>query len=218
MEKIEESETPEEILEELESKDIKKTTKKENKQLKNILIGLGIFVFLIVVGVIFINSIRKVGYDGVKFEVVKEGDLIFYNTKIPLYNSEGQHYKNYNFFLRNNPKDLEKVKFNGDLTLNELVVIDSEEEFGCDGDGIIAVANLNLLYEILGAKVIKDETASCDSGGKYMYINLKSGDETKIEEIGASCYEISINNCKILEGTERFMLETFVKVNEALPK
>jgi len=39
---------------------------------------------------------------------------------------------------------------------------------------------------------------------------------TKIEQFGTACYDIYIKNCEILEGTERFMFETLVKVNEAL--
>ena len=67
---------------------------------------------------------------------------------------------------------------------------------------------------MVGTKVIRDENATCDSEGRYMYINLKSGDKTKIEQSGNACYDILINNCEILEGTERFMVETFAKLNE----
>jgi len=47
-----------------------------------------------------------------------------------------------------------------------------------------------------------------------MYINLKEGEETKIEQTGTACYDILINNCEILEGTEKFMVETFAEINE----
>lgn len=193
-----------------------KNLKEQNKQLKNLFIGIGIFVVLILIGVLFVNSVRQVKYDGVDFEVIREGDLIFYNTKIPLYDSNGEHYANHNFFLRNDPKDLEDVEFNGELELKNLILLNSEEDFNCDGDGIIAVANLKQLFEILGAKVIKDENSACDSEERYTYINLKSGDKTKIEQIGPACYDILINNCEILEGTERFMLETFIQFNNQL--
>ena len=210
----EEPDTPEKILDELGKEE--KTTKNQNKQLRNILIGVGVFVALIIGAVIFLNSVRNVGYEIVDFEVVKEGELIFYTTKIPLYNSSGEHYANYNFYLRNNPKELKDVDFKGVLTFKENIVLNEEENFNCEGYGIIAVVNLKQLYEVLGAKVIKDEKATCDEEGRYMYINLKAGDKTKIEQYGPACYNIIINNCEILEGTERFMLETFVMVNEQL--
>ena len=214
--KIEEEEkdlSAEEVLNEIEGKPNKAQTERERKQLRNVLLGLGIFVILIILAVFFIKSIKSFEYKETKFDIVREGDLILYNTKVALFNEKGEHYQNYNFFLRNDPRK-SKVNFNGELELKKLVVINSEEEFNCDGDGIIAVLNLRQLYEILGAKVVKDENATCDSEGKYMYINLKEGKETRIEQTGTACYDILINNCEILEGTEKFMVETFAEVNE----
>src|SRR3989344_7020726 len=203
----------EEALNEIEGKPNKVQMERERKQLRNVLLGLGIFVILIILAVFFIRSIKSFEYEGTKFDIVKEGNLILYNTKVALFNENGEHYQNYNFFLRNDTRKL-KVDFNGELELKKLVVINSSVEFNCDGDGIIAVLNLRQLYEILGAKVIKDENATCSSEGEYMYINLKEGEETKIEQTGTACYDILINNCEILEGTEKFMVETFAKVNE----
>ena len=211
--KIEDEISAEKVLNEIEGKPNKNILEKERKQLRNVLLGLGVFVILIVLAVFFINSIKSFEYKGTKFDIVREGDLILYNTKVALFNENGEHYQNYNFFLRNDPRK-SKVDFNGELELKKLVVINSEEEFNCDGDGIIAVLNLRQLYEILGAKVVKDENATCDSEGKYMYINLKEGKETRIEQTGTACYDILINNCEILEGTEKFMVETFAEINE----
>ena len=202
----------EEVLNEIEGKPTKNQAEREKKQLRNVLFGLGIFVILIVLAVFFINSIKSFEYEGTKFNIVREGDLILYNTKLALVNEKGENYMNYNFFLRNDPRKL-NVDFDGELEIKELAVMNSEEEFNCDGDGIIAVANLNQLYEMVGTKVIRDENATCDSEGRYMYINLKSGDKTKIGQTGNACYDIVINNCEILEGTERFMVETFAKIN-----
>ena len=211
-----ESKTPEEILKELDEKPqlTKKQIKKENKILRNIFIGIGIIIILIVGLMLFFNSVRHFTYEGVKFEVVQKGELTLYNTKLPVYKS-GQDYADYNFFLRNDPRELD-VKFEGGITFKKDVVLNSEESFNCDGYGIIAIANLKQLYEVLGSKVIKDENASCDSLGRYMYINLKQGNETKIEQVGFACYNIIINDCEILEGTEKFMVETFIKANEQL--
>ncbi len=203
----------EEVLNELEEKPNKEQLKKERKQLRNVLLGLGIFVIVLALAVFFISSIKSFEYKNTKWDIVREGNLILYNTKIALVNENGEQYMNYNFFLRNDPRKL-NVDFNGELEIKELAVINAEEEFNCDGDGIIAVANLNQLYQIIGTKLIRDENATCDSEGRYMYINLKAGDKTKIEQTGISCYDILINNCEILAGTERFMVETFGKINE----
>ena len=133
---------------------------------------------------------------------------------MPLQDSSGNLYE-YNFFLRGDPRE-SNVEFNGSVLIKELVVLNSEEAFGCDGDGIISIANLRQLYEVLGAKVMKDENATCDPEGQYTYINLREGNETVIEQTGISCYDIVINNCEILAATEKLMVETFIQVNEDL--
>ena len=72
------------------------------------------------------------------------------------------------------------------------------------------------LYDLLGTKVIRDETAGCDAAGRYIFLQIEAGNETRVEQSWGSCYRIIINECEILEGTERFMLETFIEVNELM--
>lgn len=192
--------------------------KKQNKLLRNIFIFLGIIFALFLFGYYAINSIRHFEYEGVKFNVVKENDLIFYNTYIALYNGApitGNFIGNYNFYLRKNPKKIgEEIPFKGELYLFENIVINSTEEFNCDGDGIIAIANLVNLLKQMGAEVIRDDNATCDWKGEYNFIRLLPGNTTNIRTVGPGCYDLSINNCEILEVTERFMLEIFKKINE----
>ena len=196
----------------------KPATKKEievqNKMLRNFFIGIGAFILVIVLVVLFVNSIKHFEYKEVKFNIVKEGKIIFYNTAFPMYHSvTGQHVADYNFYIRNDPRKLEKIPFNGELVLLDNLVINMTGDFHCDGDGIIAIANLVKLYEVIGTQVMKDENATCDSLGRYMFIQIQPGDETSIEQFGPACYKINVNNCEILEATERFMAETFVKIN-----
>ena len=49
-----------------------------------------------------------------------------------------------------------------------------------------------------------------------MFVKLQEANKTSIEQVGPACYNININNCEILEGTERFMIETFVEINKKL--
>ena len=188
--------------------------KTENKIIRNFLIGIVVLALVIFLIYLFFQAMSSFEYQGVKFKIVKEGDLIFYNTKFPLVNQDGDHTADYNFYIRKDPRDLGEIGFEGDLLFAKTLVLQSEESFNCDGDGIIAVANLVQLYQVLGIKVIKDENATCDSLGAYTLVRLKLGNETKIEKFGTSCYDIYINECEILEATERFMLETFIKINE----
>jgi hypothetical protein len=145
---------------------IDESPKKFNKQLRNILITM-VFVFLtIVLTFLIVKSTTKFTYNGVKFEMIKEGNLILYKTSIPvIYRGE---IRDYNFYLRNDARKL-NVPFNGELSLRKNAVLNMEKDFKCDGKGIIGVANLVNLYQISEIKIIRDENASCDNEGRYTY-------------------------------------------------
>jgi hypothetical protein len=192
--------------------------KQENKILRNLLIGIGIFIVILLAGYLFLDNIRNFGYKGVDFQTVSFCDtkpcLVLYQTTFPvLHNGEVIPY---NIFLRNHPNDLDKIPFNGSMNLYNELVMESPDDFNCNGDGIISIANVMNFYRILEVNVFKNETLKCDENAGYTYINIIKGDETRIDQTGWSCYDISINNCEILEGTERFLLESFVDVNELL--
>jgi len=193
----------------------KNQIKEENKILKWILLTLGLLILLFLTGYFFVNSIRHFEYEGVKFDVVKEGNLIFYKTSFPV-----MHQGNivpYNIYIRNDPRKLKEVPFEGELWVIENMVINSTEEFNCDGDGIIAIANFLQLYQnLLKMNVFNDKNATCDSDGRYTFVQIQSGNETGVVQFGPSCYYLNVNNCEILKSTERFMLETFVELNKDL--
>ena len=217
-----------------ENKEIEKSIRKkeqikaENKIVKNILIiifviAVGIFLFMLI-----LKSIGSFTYEGVKFETKKFCDagppcLITYKTMLPVKVNgtdtrialPSNKTADYNFYLRNDPRKLD-VEFNGNLTLKKIMVLNSEDNFTCEGKGAIAGANLNQLYRLLGISVIKDENATCDSLERYMLVTIKPGNETSVEQVGPVCYNINIKDCEVLEGTEKFMIETFVKINKML--
>jgi hypothetical protein len=192
------------------------TATDENKIMRNVLIALGTLTIFLVVWVVASNARNNFEYENVRFDKVNE--IAPYRTSIPVYNKDkvsGALTKvPYYFYLRIEPKLSGNIPFEGELAIKKNMVIASKGDLNCKGDGVIAIANLAKLYNILGAKVIKDENASCDVFGNYMYVMIEEANETKIEQYGPACYSIKINNCEILEATERFMLETFVSVNE----
>ena len=196
----------------------------ENRQLKNFLFIIGGALIAIFLFVFVIHSIRNFELEGVEWKVVKEKNLVFYNTAVPLYSKvggmTGSYLVDYNFYLRNDPRKLsEEIPFEGKFFLLQNVVFDTTDSFECDGDGIIAVANFVSLLERMGASVIKDENATCDTAkGKYTYIQLRDTGETAVRQFGLTCYNINIKNCEILKGTERFMLEAFKEINKAEEK
>jgi len=187
---------------------------KQNDLLRNILIITGAIILIVIAIYFFAVSQSKFIHRGVDFEIVKEGELILYQTSIPV-TYQGQ-VADYNFYLRNDPRKLEEVPFEGELVFLRNIIINSTENFLCEGHGNVAVANLVNLYQVSGANVMKDPNATCDSGGEYLFIQLQRGNETGVKQINDTCYEININECEILEGTEKLMVEIFVRLNEVL--
>jgi hypothetical protein len=194
-------------------KEVKPYDKKQNAILRNILIAIGI-VLLLILGIFLIGkNATKFNYEGVKFTMVKEGNIMFYSTSLPVM-FQG-NLRDYNFYLRNDARKL-NVPFNGTLDLKSNAVLNMEKDFKCEGKGIIAIQNLLNLYKFIGINVVSDKNATCDPNAKYTFIQILEGNETKIDQTGQSCYNIYINNCEILEGTEKLMIETLIKVNEGI--
>ena len=188
--------------------------KSENKILRNFLIWLGILIFVFILVFLIINSLNNFKYTGVSFSTIKEGEIIFYNSAFPLYNSStGGHIADYNVYLRNDPRKLEGIPFEGEVKLSEILVMNSTG-FNCEGDGIIAVANFVQIFNALGIKAVKDSNATCDSQGRYMFVKLQPGNVTSIEQTGPACYNFNINNCEILKVTEKFIVETLIEINK----
>jgi hypothetical protein len=201
----------------LEVADKEEIIKKENKQLRNIFIVIGIVVGLFFLSVFIIDSIRNFEYQGVKYTTIKEGKLIFYQTSFPIYSTiTGNHVADYNAYFRNDPRNLRDISFDGALNRRSTMVLNftgNPEEFNCDGDGGIAIANLAQVYKSIGTEVIKDPKAGCDPKGNYMFVQIKAGNQTEIKQTGISCYDLYVNNCEILKVTERFMNEAMVQIN-----
>jgi hypothetical protein len=193
----------------------------QKKTLRNILVTIAIFVLLVVAGIYYINSARHFEYKGISGNVVKEGDLIFYEVPIPMVIKAQK--VTYMIYIRNNPEELDKIPFVGEIpdfdTLSTFsdgayrIVLNFSDEFNCDGDETIAVGNM-LNLKALNMKIVSDENASCDKFGRYIYLNVKKGDVSRVKQMGEACYELEVRECEILEVTERFMIEAIAKYYE----
>ena len=191
----------------------KKQIKTENKILRNFIFGVIALIILFLLLALLINSAKNFEYEGIKFNVVKAGEVIFYHTSFPLI-EDGREIT-YNVYLRKDPR-MGGVAFDGEINLLEMMVLENTESFVCGGDGGIAMLNFQQILGALGTTIIKDPNATCDSQGRFMFMRIQSGDETSIKQFGPACYEININNCEILDGTERFLIETLVELNKLI--
>lgn len=199
--------------------------KKENKIFKIIVIVMIGFVLMFLAVIWLVNYFNHITVGGVIFEIDKTtmtGKTI-YRTSIPVSYKDsitGQTVAaDYNFYFRTDPRVLEKIPFEGGISLKKNMVINMTKDFNCKGYGMIAIANLLNLYRLVGTSVIRDENATCDDlYGKYMFLNIEEGEGTYILEHGfnGGCYRMKIKDCEILEGTEKFMLETLIEVNKKL--
>lgn len=191
----------------------KNQSEKHRKQFNIILWTLGVLILITFFLIYSSGHSGKINYKGVEFEKTIEGNLTLYQTSVPvIYNGNNV---DYNFYLRTNPNDLEKIEFTGEINFLENAVMNATE-FDCNGDQVIAIANLLKQYEILGTKVIKDENASCDSENRYLYISIIQGDETKLVQDSETCYTVYVKDCEILPATEKLMAENFATLNEKL--
>ncbi len=200
-----------------EEKDIPSKTqiKKENKIM---FIFLGILLLISSVLVIYLltlNSAKSFTYNGVKYSLVKNGKLTFYETTLPLvYNGQKKYF---NLFIRNDPKTLEReVPFNGSIYIKSAMDLNYSDSLTCNGDGVIALANLANLYQAIGTRVVRDPNATCDPQQRYVFINVKVSNETSIMETAPACYTINVANCQILPATERFITETLSSIHNYL--
>src|SRR3989344_3333259 len=184
--------------------------KQENKTLRNFLIGLAILTTAFVAVYFFASSLKTFEYKGVTFNVVKE--IAPYQTSIPVM-YQGR-LTDYNFYLRNDPRDLDNISFYGEINFKPTAIINATDDLKCGGDGVIGIANLVNLYRILGTNIIKNQSLNCDTNGTYMYIDLVKGNVSGIEQYGPTCYQLSVSDCEILEVTERFMIESLAKTKE----
>jgi hypothetical protein len=184
----------------------------ENKILVSILICLGFLVLMVAAYFIASRSATQFKYDGVKFTVMKQGELTLYQTSFPVIYKGNKSI--YNIYLRNDPRILDKKVPAPDTPLViDNTVVNITKEFNCNGDQVIAIANIVNLYGAIGKKIIKDANASCDSNGRYMYLTIQPGNETQIEKVGPNCYNIDISKCEILDGTERFITKMLATIN-----
>jgi len=190
----------------------KSQIKRQKKQFGIILGVLSAIILLCLIGFIFNYSATHFDYKGLKFKKVVQGEIIFY--EVPMVTQYEGSKLTYNFYLRTNPNKLKDVTFDGEIELkNALILNVTTENLFCDGDWQIAIGNLMNLY-IFNIEVGRDENATCDSAGRYAFVQIHEGNESRIEQYGPACYNLYIADCEVLAVTEKFMVETFVKINE----
>ncbi len=194
-------------------KEISETPNKkmnENKILKYTLIISGVIILLVVIFAFYLNSLKTSTYKDLEFNTINQGTaenpLIFYQTSFPvIYQGKPTPY---NVYLRTNPSKLKRIDFpEENFTAMKYTAINLEENISCDGDDVIAIANMRQIHEAIGAQIILDRNATCDEEGRFTYLDIKSSDKTQIVQRGENCYDLEYADCEILPVTEKYLVE-----------
>jgi hypothetical protein len=172
-------------------------------------------VFIVFLVTFFVyNSLRTFEYRDMTFHILNEGDVTFYESKFPIFSMTGDHVSDYSVYIRNDPRNLRDMEFNGDIVLRDYLVLNTTQPFTCDGFGAISIANLVDIYRFMGIKVMKDPNAGCDENGRYVFVSVEEATENEtssIEQFGPACYKLKVSNCEILDVTEKFIIESLDK-------
>ena len=154
-------------------------------------------------------------YQGSRFTKINYGELRMYHVVFPLYQSvTGQHVADFNLYLRSDPRTLEHISVPEDFQLTrKLVLTGDADKILCEDNGI-AFGNLaNAFKNIWQVPVIANTSLKCDpqetEGATYLI--LKETNVSSIEKTGNHCYTLNINNCEVLNVTERFIIESMAK-------
>lgn len=192
----------------------KKEKKEENKILEMILIVIAVVVVLMAVIYFYSQAQNTFIYKNIKFQKNKIGEITFYETRTLALASDGTLF---GFRLRTKPDVLRNIPFENSSDLRLMKVngykYDSNNTFNCEGNGVIAMANLERLFEKQGMTLVRDPNSTCDPQGRYNYFHIKYGPATEIDEISPNCYNIVIqgddSECQILPATEKLMVELY---------
>ena len=128
---------------------------------------------------------------------------------------------------------MESIKVEGDLISFEeegviFVSVNSSELQDCR-QSILAVGGLssflsdNQIFveggtlDFWDAGYKRQKWITCDNRPKNVVIEISKGEETKIN-IDGNCHQITVNNCEILQVTEKYEIQSILDAKKEGPK
>jgi len=202
------------------SKPVKKESHRKSRELEWVLGVMAGLIILVLLLSSFYHGLNTVKYNGMTFQKVKVGELVFYYYDYSFKDMEGQQY-HYNLYLRNNPKE-NNVSLSGEIILpGDMDIYLSVNSSGlnmCE-DSNIALGTLsnfltsNLLTikaakpDFLEAKQTNFTFANCKSEPGNVVILVQEGNETRISKEG-NCHIIDVANCEVMKAVEKFEVQS----------
>lgn len=194
----------------------------QNKYIKYFIFGM-IAILLIILVFAFKPKETKFEYLGMEFEKVMFDKIPLYRTIIPRTNTiTGEVIANYEFFLRNDPRKLESIPITGRIRLTKEIIVALDKSI-TDANCVnatLAALNMGQFMNAAGIKILRGTTniteaeeenlryASCDTSDTNSVIITEVGNKTEIVQEDVNCYKIKVNNCQVVEATEKFLIGT----------
>jgi len=202
-----------------------KPVKKETRRGREVEWVVGVMAGLIILVILlasFYHGLNTVKYNGLTFQKVKVGDLVFYYYNYMFQDATGQQYR-YNMYLRTNPKD-NSVPLSGEIILpgdNYIYLSINSTGLNTCEESNLAMGSLSsfLTSNLLSIKAAKPDFleakqsnftfADCKSHPGNIVILVQAGNETKIEKQD-NCHVMTIANCELMKAVEKFEVQTIV--------
>ena len=202
-----------------------------------VILMVSVLLIILIVPFVVKNFINKFEHNGIEFQKTKLGEIIFYSTRIPLSNIQGQAIGTYSINFREDPRELEFIEVIIpdnviDFAKGKTVYISLEADVPICEDNLIAVAGLTDFLKSFGALSVKgamsnasyaNETGfpyvTCKNHPENTVILIKNGEETIIKKTGDNCYELMYKDCEINKVTEKFgliILKKYMKYFEKM--
>lgn len=206
---------------------VKNISKVKERKLEREL--LGIFAFLAVIVIVFLisssyfKSLNTFEYGGLTFSKQRVGQIeVFHHSYYVKLQSGALAL--YNFYIRNDPRE-NNVPISGK---SNLMAPGSVVYLSINSDGLqecrygpLAVGSLSSFLTDNQMKVVagnlnfwdaglnKDLWATCENRPGNKVIEILKGNETRVI-IDGNCYRVEVNNCEILEATEKLEVQSLL--------
>jgi|GEM_PF-7014352 len=216
MKKIEKQKNKKKEPEKHEKHEANETQKKKIE--KEIMIIIAFMVFALA-GVFFVTWLGKhvstFSYDGMRFSLQKIGDITFYTTTLKIVRNDGVF--NYTVYLRNDPRKLENIVVNANLTLKQNVIVAFDPHVDTCPNGGLAGLELGQFFDMLGIRKKVATTsqevaastgkmlANCSNATNKTNVILFTQGDASITQQG-NCFVVNVSNCQILNSVERFIV------------
>lgn len=197
----------------------KKATKSNREKEIKIVVGVMVSIILIVLLVFLIGQSQKnFEYNGLEFKERQMGEITYYDTHF-LVRTNDRSKKRFKFSFRNDPRELKNITVEGNIVLNKNVGLAADSDLICENNNLALMTLSINFFDRLGIDTFSGTTNKtlaerynksllrCNDT-RYSVLSFRKGNKTRIVREG-DCYRIYVNDCQIMEVSEKFMIDWY---------